>query len=120
MIDVLHEIFNTALREGDVPTEWSKMVVTPIHKKRRFCNAENYHAIALLLIPGKVFNRIILERIRDKTEVFTSNSQFVFRPNRGTTDAIFIVRQIMEKAKERGVNIHLNFLDFKARSSLRV
>ena len=30
------------------------------------------------------------------------------------TDAIFIVRQIQEKAKERGVNVHFNFVDFKS------
>ena len=32
----------------------------------------------------------------------------------GTVDAIFIVRQIIEKAKERKVNLHFNFIDFKS------
>ena len=29
-------------------------------------------------------------------------------------DAIFVVRQIMEKARERGLRLHFNFIDFKA------
>ena len=80
------------------------MLVTPIHKKGDTSNPENYRAISLLSIPGKVFNRILLNKIREKTEAFSSNTQFGFRPNKGTVDAIFVVRQIMEKAKEKGVN----------------
>ena len=90
------------------------MLVTPINKKGDACSTENYRAIALLSIPGKVFNRIILDKIREKTEAFTSETQFGFRPKRGTTDAIFIARQILEKAKERGIDIHFNFVDFKS------
>lgn len=43
-----------------------------------------------------------------------SESQFGFRAGRGTTDAIFVARQILEKAKEHNVPIHINFEDFKA------
>ena len=68
----------------------------------------------MLSIPGKVFNRIILNKIREKTEIFTSKTQFGFRPNKGTVDAIFVVRQIMEKARERGVDLNFNFIDFKS------
>ena len=90
------------------------MLVTPIHKKGDKHKPENYRAIALLSIPGKVFNRIVLEKIREKTEVHTSESQFGFRPNRGTIDAVFIVRQLMEKSKEKGINLHFHFIDFKS------
>ena len=114
IVDVLHTLFNAVLTKNEVPTEWSKMLVTPIHKKGDTSNPENYRAISLLSIPGKVFNRIVLNKIREKTEVFTSNTQFGFRPKKGTVDAIFIVRQIMEKAKERRVNLHFNFIDFKS------
>ena len=37
-----------------------------------------------------------------------------FRPERGTIDVIFIVKQIIEKAKEHKVPLDLNFLEFKA------
>ena len=52
--------------------------------------------------------------IREKTEVFTSDRQYGFRPNRGTIDAIFIVRQLMQKSKERRINCHFHFVDFKS------
>ena len=90
------------------------MLVTPIHKKGDKQKPENYRAISLLSIPGKVFSRILLNRMKKKTEEATGESQFGFRLGRGTVDAIFIVRQIMEKAKEHQVPLHFNFIDFKA------
>ena len=43
-----------------------------------------------------------------------SDSQFGFRPGRGTTDAIFIIRQLIEKAKEHQITLISIFIDFKA------
>ena len=43
-----------------------------------------------------------------------SDSQFGFRPGRGITDAIFIIRQLIEKAKEHQIPLHFHFIDFKA------
>ena len=65
--------------------------------------AENHRAITLNYIPGKVFCRIILNRVQQQIETFACDSQYGFRPGRGTVDAIFIVRQIMEKAREHNV-----------------
>ena len=49
-----------------------------------------------------------------KTEEAMKNSQFGFRQGRGAVDAIFIVRQIIEKAREHQVPLHFNFIDFKS------
>ena len=49
-----------------------------------------------------------------KTEEAMKNSQFGFRQGRGTVDAIFIVRQIIEKAREHQVPLHFNVIDFKS------
>ena len=45
---------------------------------------------------------------------FTKENQYGFRHNRGTVDAIFIVRQIIKIAKERKVNSLFKFSDFKS------
>ena len=49
-----------------------------------------------------------------KIEQATGESQFGYRPGRGTVDIILIVRQIIEKAKEHQVPLHFNFIYFKA------
>ena len=43
----------------------------------------------------KVMERVIEKRVR--SIVLIDEMQFGFRPGRGTTDAIFIVRQLQEK-----------------------
>ena len=96
------------------PRDWSRMLVTPIHRKGDRKDPANYRAILLLSIPGKVFSKIILNRMKLKTEEAMKNSQFGFRQGRGTVDAIFIVRQIIEKAREHQVPLHFNFIDFKS------
>ena len=46
-----------------------------------------------------MLTKTLLNKIREKTEIYTSDRQYGFRPNRGTVDAISIVRQLMQKSK---------------------
>ena len=101
--EMLHKIFNAIWVHEKTPKDWARMLVTPIHKKGDKLNPVNYAAILLLSIPGKVFNRILLNRMKLKTEEATGKSQFGFRPGRDTVDAIFIVRQVIAKAQEHRV-----------------
>ena len=52
----------------------------------------SYRGIKLLDQVMKVLERVIEKRLRDKVQI--DKMQFGFRPGRGTTDAIFIVRQM--------------------------
>ena len=69
----------------------------------------------------------ILPLFRDKVQVYIvktmnkaivwpdlTEEQYGFRSSRGTTGAVFVVRQIIEKARERRIKLHWNFVDFKA------
>ncbi len=114
MVQFLHMLFNKVWNEEKPPLDWSKMIVTPIHKKGSKLDPSNYRAISLISIPGKVFTHVLLQRVKDQSEGFIKDNQFGFRPNRGTIDAIFITRQIIEKAKEHNVHVHFNFVDFKS------
>ena len=88
------------------------MLITLVNKKGDKSLPENYRTIALLSTPGKALNKILLSKICEK-ELFTNNRQYGFRPNRGTIDAFFVVRQLMQNSKERWINFHYHFVDFK-------
>ena len=90
------------------------MLVTPIFKNGDRLSPANYRPILLLSIPGKIFNRFLLDRMKLQTEKRLRESQFGFRPGRGTVDAIFVTRQIFEKAREHNIQVNMNFIDFKA------
>ena len=62
---------------------------------------------------GKVYGRVLINRIRDKTENVIAEVQSGFRRGRGCTDQIFIVRQIYEKYLGKGKDVYFAFLDLE-------
>ena len=55
----------------------------------------NYRGLKLLDQVMKIIERVIESVIRSQIEI--DDMQFGFMPGRGTTDAIFILRQLQEK-----------------------
>jgi len=59
----------------------------------------------------KVVERIFRHRIRQLIDI--DDMQFGFMKGKGTTDAIFIVRQMQEKFRAKGKKPYLGFVDFE-------
>ena len=111
---MLLKIINTSWTQQKTPEDWSRGLITPVHKKGDKLDPANYRPITLLSMPGKVFCRMVLTRIQETTDSHLTEEQCGFRSARGTTDATFIVRQQFEKSKERLTPIHGNVVDFRA------
>ena len=56
-------IFKQALLTGVFPSEWKKENIVHIHKKGDKQNIKNYRPVSLLLICGKIFERLIFNEI---------------------------------------------------------
>ena len=97
VIEWLSSIYNMVWRTGAVPEDWQRAIIVPIHKKssRRKCG--NYRGSSLLSIPGKVFARILSDRVKQLTYNRLLEEQAGFRSGRGCTDHIFVIRQLVEK-----------------------
>ncbi|GKB46415.1 ataxia telangiectasia mutated family protein [Tanacetum coccineum] len=59
----------------------------------------------------KLWERVIERRLRRETRV--SENQFGFMPGRSTTEAIHLLRSLIEKYRERQRDLHLAFLDLE-------
>ena len=59
----LHMIFTSCLETGVFPIHWKKANVVPIHKKESKQLAKNYRPVSLLLICGKIFERLICNEV---------------------------------------------------------
>lgn len=59
----LEKLFNTILESGTYPSEWSKGLVVPIHKKGDKNVVTNYRGITLLSSLGKLFTQILNSRL---------------------------------------------------------
>ena len=101
----LHEVmvyfFVSMWNEEWVPDTFKLSRISALYKNkgdRSDCNS--HRGISLLSTPGKVFTRILLNRLIPISEAILPETQFGFRPERGTCEAIFCVRQIQEKSKD--------------------
>jgi hypothetical protein len=71
--------------------------VTAIFKKGDTASCENYRPISLLAIGYKLFAIILLQRLKlAGAEMRIWQTQFGFRSNRGTTDALFLTRRLLD------------------------
>ena len=59
----------------------------------------------------KVVERIVEGFIRERVTI--DNMQFGFMPGRGTTDAIFILRQVQEKYLAKNLPLYFAFIDLE-------
>ena len=85
----------------------------PLHKKGSRTSCDNYRGIALLSVPGKVFAKAILNRLKPRAEQLLRESQCSFRRGRGCADQLFSLRMLMEKAREYHQPIYVCFIDLK-------
>ena len=105
----LHQIIVMVWEEEKLPEEWLMRLLIPIHKKGSRSDCENYRGICLLNVSYKILAVILYDRLAVYTEEIIGG----FRTGRSTTDQLFIIRQIMEKAWEYNISIHQLFVDFK-------
>jgi hypothetical protein len=59
----------------------------------------------------KLCERIIKHRLRGVTNV--TKNQFSFMPGRSTMDAIFLIRQLIERCREQKKDLHIIFIDLE-------
>ncbi|KAK2179049.1 hypothetical protein NP493_517g01000 [Ridgeia piscesae] len=89
----LHQLIINACEVGSVLQAWKGASIVTIYKKRDPTDWGNYRRISLLSIAGKIFARILLNRLSTHiTPDVVPETQCGFRGNRSTVDIIFCLR----------------------------
>ncbi len=109
---LLLDIMNGVLAGGPAPSEWLESEIVPIFKKGLASDPANYRGISLMQTAAKLFDRVLLLRIRDKVSTKLLNAQNGFRPARGTTEHVLALRTIIDACRSRKKNVVTIFVDF--------
>nr|VZI44361.1 unnamed protein product [Spirometra erinaceieuropaei] len=112
-MDHLTAPFQEMWRQGEVPQDFEDAIIVHLHKRkgnRQVC--DNHRGISWLNVIGKVFARILLNRLNNHLEQgLLPERQCGFRCHRGTTDMIFDARQLQEKCREMRTHLYPTFVD---------
>ena len=109
----LKSIFDSIWETELVPEDWQSQLLIPLHKKGSRTICDNYRGIALLSIPGKMFAKAILNRLKPRAEQFLHENQCGFQCGRGCADQLFSLRMLMERSREYRHPLYVCFIDLK-------
>ena len=112
-IKFLTRLFNRLLMGERMSKEGHAYpVLIPIYKNKGHAQCcGNYRGIKLMSYTMKVWERIIEARLRDRVEI--SKNQYEFTPGKGTTDAMFSLRMLMEKYRDGQRELYCVFVDLE-------
>ena len=112
----LTKVLTLIWKKGVIPEEWKEGVIIPVYKKGNENSVENYRGVSLMDSGYKIYTDILREKlikeIRNKNVY--NETQFGFRSGRGTIDAIYVLKNAVQKIIEKKQSVYLLFVDLKA------
>ena len=109
---MIRDLAVAIIRDGKVPSKSEQSFIVCLYKgKGDALERGNYGGLKLTEQVMKILERIVDGLIRQLVSV--NNSQFGFVPGRGTTDAIFVVRQLQEKYLAANKRLYMAFVDLE-------
>ena len=100
MLDVIHAFCSEVYSTLSPPRQWITNVIIPLQKKGDLSLMTNYRGISLMSIAAKVYNKILLNRIRPHVDPLLRSKQAGFRPGRSCAQQIRILRRVMKGFNE--------------------
>ena len=95
----------------EVPAQWEECLLKILPKSGDLSQPGNYRGIMLLEVLLKVVKQLLKARLSPIQESLDHESQCGFRPNKGCTDANFVLRLVTKRRKEHGLETWVLLLD---------
>ncbi len=109
LLNVLRGICNSIISGCDPLAMEHKCHHTSTEKSRLFING----GISLLSTAAKVFNRLLLNRIRPAVNPILRKNQTGFRQGRGTIEQVNALRRLFDGATNKQIPLVVTFIDFR-------
>lgn len=112
---IILTLFNNILDSNTTIHDWTKGIITAIHKKGSKSDPENYRGISLLSCLGKFFTSALYNRLLEfsiKNKIL-SPTQLGFVPGNRTSDAHLIIHNLIHKQCHiNNGRLYTCFIDF--------
>ena len=109
---MIRDLTAAVICDGKVPSDLEQSFIVCLYKgKEDELERGNYWGLKLTEQVMKVLERIVDGLIRQLVSI--DCSQFGFVPGRGTTDAIFVVRQLQAKYLAANKRLYMAFVDLE-------
>ena len=114
LLEWLTRVCKVCVSEEKVLNDWVRAIVVPLYKGKSDRNdCKNYRGISLLSIPGMVYGRILIERVRVLTEGMIGEEHCGFRSGRGCVDQVFVMKQMSEKFYGKNKSLFVAYMDLE-------
>ena len=107
------QLLDNIWQQEKIPDRWRKGLIVKFSKTGDLKNCKNWRGVTLLPVVSKVLGRILIDRIKSGVDNRLRKEQAGYRSGRGTTDQVFILRNIIEQSHEWQSSLYLNFIDFE-------
>ena len=90
---------------------WLKGAILPFPKKGYLDSASNYRSITLMAVGAKIYNRILLQRLRPHTDPKLRNNQNGFRKSGSTVAQMLTLHRLVGRIKSKNHPAIITFVD---------
>ena len=98
--------------ENTIPDDWRKSVIVYIPKKVNSTTLDNQRGIAKTCSSAKLFNKVLLSRLKPIIDPQLSQCQSGFRAGRSTTEQLMALRCVIDTCRVTNMTASLVFVDF--------
>ena len=99
-VNMLYSLFSKICEKEEVPAQWKEGIIIKLPRKGGLRDCNSYRGIMLLSTPGKVLNKVLLERMKEAVDPKLRDQQEDFRPHRSCAGQIDSLRIIVEQSLE--------------------
>ena len=112
-VDTITDIANRIYNSSRVTEQMCKSIFIKIPKVNGTLECGKHRTISIMSQITKIILRVITKRIRTKIRQQVADEQFGFVEGKGTSNAIFSLRILAERAIEKQKNLYTCFIDYE-------
>ena len=111
--DILNRHTKALNIENTIPDYWRKNVIVSIPKKGNSTALDDQRGIAKTCSSAKLFNKVLLSRLKPIIDPQLSQCQSGFRAGRSTTEQLMALRCVIDTCRVTNMTASLDIVDFR-------